>query len=120
MVYPKRKVILRAGNGPGKFKLQSDALLRPNTSIHSDRRTAPQPRNRPMKNLRNALIALALAVGVAACGSDITGPTTSEYTPGPGNYTPGPGNYTPGPGNYTPGPGNYTPGPGNYTPGPGN
>ena len=43
-----------------------------------------------MRNLRNAFLAAALSVGMAACGTNIAGPT--DYTPDPGNYTPDPGN----------------------------
>jgi hypothetical protein len=82
-------------------------------------RACPTIEEPTMSKLPNALVALLLTLAVAACGSSVTGPETSEYTPGPGSYTPGPGSYTPGPGSYTPGPGSYTPGPGSYTPGPG-
>ena len=65
-----------------------------------------------MRNLCNAVFALLLIVGTAACGSSITGPETDSYVPGPGSYVPGPGSYVPGPGSYVPGPGSYVPGPG--------
>lgn len=57
-----------------------------------------------MKTLRRTLLALALTLGIAACGNSITGP----YTPDAGNYTPDAGNYTPDAGNYTPDAGNAT------------
>lgn len=62
-----------------------------------------------MKTLRRTLLAFVLTLGLAACGSSITGP----YTPDSGNYTPDSGNYTPDSGNYTPDSGNYTPDSGN-------
>ena len=64
-----------------------------------------------MKTLRRTVLALLLAVGTTACGTNITGPV---YTPDPGelHYTPDPGEYTPDPGEYTPDPGEYTPDPG--------
>lgn len=48
-----------------------------------------------MKSLRRMLLAFTLTLGLAACGSSITGP----YTPDSGNYTPDSGNYTPDSGN---------------------
>jgi hypothetical protein len=61
-----------------------------------------------MKTLRNSILALALSVGLAACGSSITGP----HTPDPGQHTPDPGQHTPDPGQHTPDPGQHTPDPG--------
>ncbi len=55
-----------------------------------------------MKTLRNTLLALALTLGVAACGNSITGP----YSPDAGNYSPDAGNYSPDAGNYSPDAGN--------------
>lgn len=55
-----------------------------------------------MKTIRRTLLAFILTLGLAACGSSITGP----YTPDSGNYTPDSGNYTPDSGNYTPDSGN--------------
>ena len=55
-----------------------------------------------MKTLRNTLLALALTLGVAACGNSITGP----YSPDAGNYSPDAGNYSPDAGNHNPDAGN--------------
>ena len=54
-----------------------------------------------MKTVRNSLLALTLSLGVAACGTSITGP----YNPDPGQYNPDPGQYNPDPGQYNPDPG---------------
>ncbi len=55
-----------------------------------------------MKTLRNALFALTLSLGMAACGTSITEP----YVPDSGNYVPDSGNYVPDSGNYVPDSGN--------------
>jgi hypothetical protein len=119
MVYPMRKVILRANDRSGKFTPRNGALSRPTPLDPSGSQDGTPNEESIMKNLRNALLALALTVGTAACGSNLTGPETGEYIPGPGSYIPGPGSYIPGPGSYIPGPGSYIPGPGSYIPGPG-
>ncbi len=73
-----------------------------------------------MKTLRRTVLALLLAVGTTACGTNITGP---DHTPDPGEFhhTPDPGEFrhTPDPGEHTPDPGEHTPDPGEHTPDPG-
>jgi hypothetical protein len=61
-----------------------------------------------MKTLRPTVLALALTLSLAACGTSITDP----YNPDPGGYNPDPGQYNPDPGQYNPDPGGYNPDPG--------
>lgn len=56
-----------------------------------------------MKTLRRTLLALALSIGVAACGStSIAGP----HMPDAGNHMPDAGNHMPDAGNHMPDAGN--------------
>lgn len=63
-----------------------------------------------MKTLRRTLLALALSIGVAACGStSLTGP----HNPDAGNHNPDAGNHNPDAGNHNPDAGNHNPDAGN-------